>query len=56
MSVIVPVADTPFLQRDNKKGVGKMSEWKKQPAKKQELDDDQLEQVSGGIAIQMSER
>ena len=25
-----------------------MSEWKKQPAKKQELDDDQLEQVSGG--------
>ena len=25
-----------------------MSEWKKQPAKKQELTDDQLEQVSGG--------
>ena len=25
-----------------------MSEWKKQTAKKQELDDDQLEQVSGG--------
>ena len=25
-----------------------MSEWKKQPAKKQELDDDQLEQVAGG--------
>ena len=26
-----------------------MSEWKKQPAKKQELDDDQLERVSGGM-------
>ena len=25
-----------------------MSEWKKQPAKKQALTDDQLEQVSGG--------
>ena len=29
------------------KGLVKMSEWKKQPTEK--LDDDQLEQVSGGM-------
>ena len=32
-----------------------MSEWKKQPAKKQALTDDQLEQVSGGTGVEEEE-